>query len=105
MCNCKKKPLQGDPCCLRYSIRRKRPELWRRNNYWLLLHDNAPTHRSFLVQEEIARQMVTVLPTLRTHLISHHAIFVSFLYEVLLLEQARIQRGPGGPSLLGNYKV
>ncbi|KAJ4437672.1 hypothetical protein ANN_17817 [Periplaneta americana] len=40
---------------LRDSIRRKRPELWRTKN-WLLLHDNAPAHRSVLVQEELARQ-------------------------------------------------
>lgn len=46
---------------LRDSIRRKRPELWRRKN-WLLLHDNAPAHRSVLVQEELARQQITVLP-------------------------------------------
>jgi len=31
---------------LHKSIRRKRPELWRR----ILLHDNAPAHRSVLVQ-------------------------------------------------------
>ncbi|PNF25994.1 hypothetical protein B7P43_G06385, partial [Cryptotermes secundus] len=29
---------------------------------WLLLHDNAPAHRPVLVQEELARQQVTVLP-------------------------------------------
>ena len=28
----------------RYSIRRKRPDLWRTKK-WLLLHDNAPAHR------------------------------------------------------------
>ena len=42
-------------------IRGKRPELWRRNN-WLLLHDNAPAHRSVLVQEELPRKQVNVLP-------------------------------------------
>ena len=31
-----------------------------RNN-WLLLHDNTPAYRSVLVQEELARQQVTVL--------------------------------------------
>jgi len=35
---------------IRESIRRKGPELWRRKN-WILLHDNAPAHRSILVQE------------------------------------------------------
>ena len=37
---------------LRDSIRRERSELWRRKN-WLLLHDNAPAHRSVLVQEKL----------------------------------------------------
>ncbi|KAJ4450961.1 hypothetical protein ANN_02396 [Periplaneta americana] len=46
---------------LRNSISRKRPELWHRKN-WLLLHDNAPAHRSILVQEELPRQQVAVLP-------------------------------------------
>lgn len=40
--------------CLLDSIHRKRPELWCRKN-WLLLHENAPAHRSVLVQEELAR--------------------------------------------------
>ena len=48
---------------LRYSIRRKSPKLWLRTN-WLLIHDNAPTRRSVLVHEELARQQVTVLPHL-----------------------------------------
>ena len=43
------------------SIRCKRSEVRRRKN-WLLLHDNAPAHRSLLVQEELARKQVTVLP-------------------------------------------
>ncbi|KAJ4426254.1 hypothetical protein ANN_27066 [Periplaneta americana] len=47
--------------CLSNSVRRKRPELWHRKN-WLLLHNNAPAHRSILVQEELARQQVAVLP-------------------------------------------
>jgi hypothetical protein len=43
------------------SIRRKRPEFWHTKN-WLLLHDNSPAHCSVLVQEELAKQQVTVLP-------------------------------------------
>ena len=43
------------------SIRRKRSQLWRKKN-WLSLHDDAPTHHSFLVQEVLARQQVTDLP-------------------------------------------
>jgi hypothetical protein len=50
-------------CRLRDSIRRKRSKLWCRKN-WLLLYKNAPAHRSVLVQEELAKQQVTVLPHL-----------------------------------------
>jgi transposase len=46
---------------LRNSIRHKRPDLWRRKN-WLLLYNNAPAHRCALVQEEMAKQQVTILP-------------------------------------------
>ena len=46
---------------LRDSVRRKSPELWCRKNC-LLLHENAPAHQPVLVQEELARQPVTVLP-------------------------------------------
>lgn len=46
---------------LRQSIRRKRPDFWQNKN-WLLLHDNAPAHRSVLVQSELAKQSITVLP-------------------------------------------
>ncbi|KAJ8880732.1 hypothetical protein PR048_017202 [Dryococelus australis] len=40
---------------LRDAIRRRRRELSRGKN-WLLLSDNAPTHHSVLVQDELARQ-------------------------------------------------
>jgi histone-lysine N-methyltransferase SETMAR len=43
------------------SVHCKLPDLWSRKN-WLLLHDNAPARRSMLVQEELAKQQVTVLP-------------------------------------------
>jgi hypothetical protein len=46
---------------LRNSVHHKCPELWHRKN-WLLLLDSAPTHCSVLVQEELAKQQVTVLP-------------------------------------------
>ena len=65
-----------------YSIRRKRPDLWRTKN-WLLLHDNVPALRSVLVQKKLARQQVPICHTLRTPLISHHAIFVSSSEEVI----------------------
>jgi hypothetical protein len=47
--------------CPGNSVCCKCPELWHRKN-WLLLHDNAPTHRSVLVQEELTKQQVSILP-------------------------------------------
>jgi hypothetical protein len=64
-------------CHLRNSVCCKHPELWHRKN-WLLLHGNTPAHCSVLVQEELAKQQVTVFHTLHTHLILHHAISFSF---------------------------
>jgi hypothetical protein len=45
----------------RNSIRCKHPEFWGRKN-WLLLHDDTPAHHSTLVQEELVKQQVIVLP-------------------------------------------
>jgi histone-lysine N-methyltransferase SETMAR len=45
---------------LRDAIRRKRPEKWAANN-WVLLHDNAPAHRSLLVGNYLAKNNVTTL--------------------------------------------
>jgi hypothetical protein len=46
--------------CLRDAVRKKRPEKWRTNS-WFLLDDNAPAHRSVLVKDELARNDVTIL--------------------------------------------
>jgi hypothetical protein len=35
---------------LRENVRRKRPQLWR-NNSWFLHHDNAPAHASLLIRD------------------------------------------------------
>ena len=45
---------------LRDAVRRKRPEKWRTNS-WLIFHDNAPTHRSVLVKDFLAKKNVTTL--------------------------------------------
>ena len=45
---------------LRDAVRRKRPEKWR-SNRWFLLHNNAPAHRSFSVKEFVAKNKVTTL--------------------------------------------
>jgi transposase len=42
------------------AVRRKRPEKWRINS-WFLLHDNAPAHRSVLVTDFLAKNNVTTL--------------------------------------------
>ncbi|GBM53101.1 hypothetical protein AVEN_130757-1 [Araneus ventricosus] len=39
---------------LRVAIRRKRPEKWTTND-WFLLHDNAPPHRALIVKKYLAR--------------------------------------------------
>jgi histone-lysine N-methyltransferase SETMAR len=44
----------------RDAVRRKRPEIWRANR-WFLLHDNAPAHRSCLATRFLAKNNVTTL--------------------------------------------
>ena len=43
---------------LRDAVRRKRPEKWRTDS-WFLLHDNASAHRSVLVKDFLAKNSVT----------------------------------------------
>jgi hypothetical protein len=45
---------------LRDAVRRKRPEKWRTNS-WFLLHYNAPAHRSVLVMDFLAKNNLTTL--------------------------------------------
>ena len=44
----------------RDAVRRKSPEKWRTNS-WFLLHDNSPAHRSVLVKDFLAKNSVTAL--------------------------------------------
>ena len=46
---------------LREAIRQKRPDLWKNKN-WLLHHDNAPAHTSFLVRKFLAQNNTITLP-------------------------------------------
>jgi len=46
--------------CLRDAVRKKRPEKWRTNS-WFLLRDNAPAHRSVLIKNFLAKNNVTTL--------------------------------------------
>lgn len=45
---------------LRDAVRRKRPEKWVENN-WFLMHDNAPAHRAIIVKNFLARHNITAL--------------------------------------------
>ncbi|GBN83666.1 hypothetical protein AVEN_109359-1 [Araneus ventricosus] len=45
---------------LRDAVRRKRPEKWATNN-WFLLHDNAPPHRALIVKKYLPRHSFTTL--------------------------------------------
>ncbi|GBM54357.1 hypothetical protein AVEN_171083-1 [Araneus ventricosus] len=45
---------------LRDAIRRKRPEKWGTND-WFLLHDNAPTHHALIVKKYLACHSVATL--------------------------------------------
>jgi len=44
----------------RVAVRRKRPEKWITNS-WFLLHDNTPAHRSVLVKDFLAKKDATTL--------------------------------------------
>jgi transposase len=46
---------------LRENVRRKRPQLWR-NNSWFLNHDNEPAHASLRIRDFLANTKTTVLP-------------------------------------------
>ena len=46
---------------LREKIRKKRPELWR-DNSWFLHHDNAPAHSALSIRQFCAKNQMTVLP-------------------------------------------
>jgi hypothetical protein len=47
---------------LKDAVRKRRPENWRTNS-WFLLHDNAPAHRSGLVRDFLPKNNVKTLET------------------------------------------
>jgi len=49
-----------DTLCRLMDAIKKNPEIWRINS-WLLLHDNAPAHRSVLVHDFLAENNETTL--------------------------------------------
>jgi hypothetical protein len=46
---------------LREGIQRKRPDKWKKNN-WFLHHDNAPAHTSFVARQFLTSKNITVTP-------------------------------------------
>jgi len=46
---------------LREAVRQKMPQLWT-NQSWVLHHDRAPAHLSFLVRNFLAKNETTVVP-------------------------------------------
>jgi hypothetical protein len=50
---------------LRESIRHKRPDKWKNNN-WFLHHDNAPAHTSLVVRQFLVSKNTTVSPPPRS---------------------------------------
>ena len=46
---------------LREGIRRKRPDKWKKKN-WFLHHDNAPAHTSFVVRKFLTSKIIIVIP-------------------------------------------
>jgi hypothetical protein len=58
---------------LRDAVRRKCPEKWRTNS-WFLIHDNAPAHRSGLVKDFLETANVTTV---------QHAHTLSALLQVI----------------------
>ena len=79
---------------LREAVRRKRPEAWT-NNTWMLHHDNAPAHASFLIREFLTKHQTTVVPP--AALLSTFGPWGLFLVpEVkILTERSPISHGGG----------
>jgi [histone H3]-lysine36 N-dimethyltransferase SETMAR len=46
---------------LREAIRKKRPDLWI-NNSWFLHHDNAPSHTAIIIRDYLTQKSTNVLP-------------------------------------------
>jgi hypothetical protein len=59
--NCEFRVLLGLLWRLRENVRIRRPEL-RREQTWLLHHDNAPSHASVLTQQILAKYKMAVIP-------------------------------------------
>ncbi|KAJ4433779.1 hypothetical protein ANN_16091 [Periplaneta americana] len=89
------------------AVRRKRPEKWVENN-WFLMHDNAPAHRAIIVKNFLARHNITALdhppyspdlsppdyflfPRLKSHLKGRRFNAEELMVTVL-------QHGTGGPA-------
>jgi len=63
---------------LREGIRRKRPDKWKKNN-WFLHHDNAPAHTSLVVRQFLTSKNITVI--LHPHPYSPDLAHATFSYS------------------------
>jgi hypothetical protein len=59
---------------LREGIRRKRPDKWKKSN-WFLHHDNTPAHSSLVVRQFLTSKNITVIPHPPIRLTSPSATF------------------------------
>jgi len=62
---------------LRDAVQRKRPKLWR-SDEWLLYHDNAPTHTALSVRQFLTKNGMTAASHSPTPWTWHPAIFSCF---------------------------
>jgi hypothetical protein len=63
---------------LRDAVRKKRPKNWK-TKLWFLLHDNAPTHRSDLFKDFLAKDNVTTKENLAPTVFYLFPVFQSAL--------------------------
>jgi len=61
------------------AVRRKGPETWK-SNIWFLLHDNTPSHPLVFVKDFLAKNNVITLDNPTTLLTWLQLIFTSFLH-------------------------
>ena len=79
-------------------VRRKRREKWRTKS-WLLLQDNAPAHRSVLVDHFLAKKYVT---TLQHHPYSIYLTPADFYPFPRLKSAVKAQRFCGASDFINN---
>jgi hypothetical protein len=72
---------------LRESIRRKRPDKWKKNK-WFLHHDNASAHTSFVVRQFLTSKNITVIPHPTPVRLTSPPVTFSYSQEEITAESA-----------------